>query len=243
MTDYTALLTLAVEIGCRLQESGAEIYRVEEAVQRTFQAYSVESGQVFAIPNCLIVSVVDDEGQPLTRMRRISSHGSDITRMELVYDFCRRVCRTAPDVNSALEELRTMDQKIAVFPVWMQLLGYFLGAGAFALFWGGSFWDGVAGGLCGVAIGLCLIYIGRLNVNLFIKTVIASFVSVFLASVFVQLGVGENINYITIGALMALVPGVMFTSFMRAIMAGDLVAGLIKLVEAVLTGAATPSAR
>lgn len=238
MVDYTALLMLAVEIGCRLQESGAEIYRVEEAVQRTFQAYGVESGQVFAIPNCLIVSVVDDEGQPLTRMRRISSHGSDITRMELVYDFCRRVCRTAPDVNSALEELRAMDDKIAVFPIWMQLLGYFLGAGAFALFWGGSFRDGVAGGLCGVAIGLCLIYIGRLNVNLFIKTVIASFVSVFLASVFVQLGVGENINYITIGALMALVPGVMFTSFMRAIMAGDLVAGLIKLVEALLTGVA-----
>lgn len=232
------MLTLAVEIGRRLQESGAEIYRVEEAVQRTFQAYGVESGQVFAIPNCLIVSVVDDEGQPLTRMRRISSRGSDITRMELVYDFCRRVCRTAPDVNSALEELRAMDNKIAVFPVWMQLLGYFLGAGAFALFWGGSFQDGVAGGLCGVAIGLCLIYIGRLNVNLFIKTVLASFVSVFLASVLVQLGVGENINYITIGALMALVPGVMFTSFMRAIMAGDLVAGLFKLVEAALTGVA-----
>ena len=236
--DYRALLTLTVEIGCRLQESGAEIYRVEEAVQRTFQAYGVESGQVFAIPNCLIVSVVDENGQPLTRMRRISSHGNDITRMELVYDFCRRVCQTAPDVNSALEELRAMDDQIAFFPVWMQLLGYFLGAGAFALFWGGSFRDGVAGGLCGVAIGLCLIYIGRLNVNLFIKTVVASFVSVFLAAILVQLGVGENINYITIGALMALVPGVMFTSFMRAIMAGDLVAGLFKLVEAALTGVA-----
>lgn len=238
MVEYTTLLTLAVEIGRRLQESGAEIYRVEEAVQRTFQAYGVDSGQAFAIPNCLIVSVVDDEGRPLTQMQRISARGSDVTRMELVYDFCRRVCQTAPDVNSALEQLRELDKKPSAFPVWMQLLGYFLGAGGFALFWGGSAWDGAAGGLCGVVIGLCLLWMGRLNANLFIKTVIASFVSVFLAAVLVHIGLGENINYITIGALMALVPGVMFTSFMRAIMAGDLVAGLFKLVEALLTGGA-----
>lgn len=238
MVDYSALLTLAVEIGRRLQESGAEIYRVEEAVRRTFQTYGADSGQVFAIPNCLIVSVVDDEGKPLTRMQRISPRGSDITRMERVYDFCRHVCQTAPDVNSALEQLRALDEKTPAFPVWMQLLGYFLGAGAFTLFWGGNAWDAVAGGLCGVAIGLCLMYMGRLHANLFIKTVIASFVSVFLAAALVWLGVGENINYITIGALMALVPGVMFTSFMRAIMAGDLVAGLFKLVEALLTGVA-----
>ena len=105
MVDRTALLNLAVEIGRRLQESGAEIYRVEEAVRRTFQAYGVDSGQVFAIPNCLIVSVLDEDGRPLSRLQRISSRGSDITRMERVYGFCRQVCQNAPEVNSALEQL------------------------------------------------------------------------------------------------------------------------------------------
>ena len=78
----------------------------------------------------------------------------------------------------------------------------------------------------------------RLQVNLFVKTVLAAFVSAFLAAALVQFGLGENANYITIGALMALVPGVVFTNFLRDIMAGDTVAGLIKLVEAVLTAGA-----
>lgn len=236
--DYNALLTLAVEIGRRLQESGAEIYRVEEAVRRTLQAYGVDSGHVFAIPNCLIVSIVDDEGKSLTRMERMVSRGSNVTRMERVYGFCRQVCGSAPDAAQALEQLKKMDEQTPAFPVWVQLLGYVLGEGAFTLFWGGTMWDAVAGGLCGLLIGLCLIYLGKLNINVFIKTVITTLVAVFLAALLVRVGVGVDISIITIGALMALVPGVMFTSFVRALLAGDLVAGVFKLVEALMTGAA-----
>lgn len=238
MTDNAALLTLAVEIGRRLQESGSEIYRVEESVRRTLAAYGVENGQVFAIPNCLIVSMTDRDGKPLTRMERMASRGSNVTRMERVYDFCRRVCRTTPDPSEALAQLREIDERTPHFPVWVQILGYILGEGAFTLFWGGSVWDAVAGGLCGAVIGLCLIYMGRLNANVFIKTALTTFAAVFLAALLVQCGVGEHINIITIGALMALVPGIMFTSFVRALLAGDLVAGVFKLTEALLTGGA-----
>lgn len=238
MVDHSGLLTLAVEIGRRLQESGAEIYRVEEAVQRTLQAYGVDSGQVFAIPNCLIVSVVDPEGKPITRMERMVSRGNNVARMEKVYGFCRQVCQETPDVMQAIQDLKEVDRQVTYFPLWVQLLGFILGEGAFTLFWGGGIWDAVAGGLCGLVIGLCLTYMGRLNVNVFIKTVITTFAAVFLATLLVQIGVGENINLIIIGALMALVPGVMFTSFVRALLAGDLVAGVFKLTEALLTGAA-----
>ena len=236
--NKTALLKLTVEIGYRLQESGAEIYRVEEAVRRIFQAYGVENGEVFAIPNCLIVSVVDDDERPITRLRRIPLHGTDITRMERIYDYCRKICRETPDVEGALDRLYALDEKHPEYPMWLQLLGYFLGTGAFSLFWGGTLWDALAGGICGVAIGLCLINMGRFHVNLFVKTVLAAFVSALLAVGLVHFGVGENRNFITIGALMALVPGVVFTNFLRDIMAGDTVAGLIKLVEALLTAGA-----
>ena len=37
--DYDKLLNIAVELGCRLMSSGAEIYRVEESVRRLLQAY------------------------------------------------------------------------------------------------------------------------------------------------------------------------------------------------------------
>ena len=76
--DYDKLLNCAVELGCRLMYSGAEIYRVEESISRLLQAYGLESPEVFAIPTCVIVSVTTPEGHPITRMRRIAAHGTDI---------------------------------------------------------------------------------------------------------------------------------------------------------------------
>ena len=64
--DYDKLLTLGTELGRQLMSSGAEIYRVEESVRRLLTAYGLEP-QVFAIPNCLIVSITTPEGRSLTQ--------------------------------------------------------------------------------------------------------------------------------------------------------------------------------
>ena len=52
------------------------------------------------------------------------------------------------------------------------------------------------------------------------------------------MGLGHNPDFITIGALMILVPGIAFTNAMRDIMAGDLTSGVNKVVEALLIATA-----
>ena len=54
--EYDDLLNMGTELGYQLMFSGAEIYRVEESVYRLLTAYGLQP-QVFAIPNCLIVSL------------------------------------------------------------------------------------------------------------------------------------------------------------------------------------------
>ena len=80
--DSDKLLNLATSLGCLLAESGAEISRVEESVYRLLQAYQGKDAQVFAIPSCLIVSLMAEDGRPVTRMRRISAHGTDLELLE-----------------------------------------------------------------------------------------------------------------------------------------------------------------
>ena len=220
------LLNLGAELGYELMVSGAEIYRTEDSVGRLLRAYGSGSGEVFAIPNCLIVSLMGDDGQPLTRIRRIPPHGTDVDRLERCNSLCRRLCRQTPDCLSAL-----------ALPL-MALVGYFVGALGFCLFFGGSLIESALSGVCSLSIGLCLHLMGRMGANPFFQTIAASAVSAFLAITFSKLWPGLNSDIITIGALMALVPGVCFTSALRDIMAGDMVSGLSKAAEGILIGVA-----
>lgn len=235
--DYDKLLTISSDLGYHLLMSGAEIYRVEESVRYLLGAYGVESGEVFAIPNCIIVSLASPDGKPLTRIRRVGGHGTDINKIEALNDLCRRLCREAPDLDSAAGALRAAAADRTWFSVPQQLAAYCLGTAAFCLFFGGTWLDAVVSGACGVAVGACLLFMSRLSTNLFFKTIVGGFVCGLVATGLMALGLGSHLNLIITGAIMALAPGLVITNFMRDIMVGDMISGLSKLADALLTGA------
>lgn len=234
LTELGALLDFAAEVGFQIQMAGGEIYRVEESVKRLLTAYGAEHGEVFAIPNCLIVSVSNGERDVQTRVRRVGDHGTDIYRLEAINALCRKLCREPVALEKARQELKTLLETTLRYPFWVRLLGYFTGATMFTFFFGGSLPDALCAGLCGVTIGLCQTLFGRLGANLFFRTILCSAASAVLALALVRLGLAGNVDLVTIGALMNLVPGVALTNAIRDIMVGDMVSGISKLGEAVL---------
>lgn len=233
--DYERLLSLGGELGYHLMISGAEIYRVEDSVRYLLRAYGVEDGQVFAIPNCLMVSLTLDGEKPLTVIRRIPSHGTDIERMEAFNSLCRQFCQQCPDLKEAWTTLKQVEQQSRSVPLSHRVGAFFVGASFFSLFFGGTLADALCSGLCGTAISLVQSGMNRLGTNQFFQVIGGGFVSALLAVVLTVMGLGEHAHLIIIGALMTLVPGVLLTNFMRDIMGGDMVSGLVKLSEALLT--------
>ena len=168
--DYNKLLDMVSEMGYRLMKSGAEIYRVEESMHRLLSAYGV-AGEVFAIPNCIIATLTSPERRPLTQIRRVPAHGTDIDQLERYNDLCRRLCRETPAFEEALEQMEAITRTHRVYSLPTQLAAHFLGCGMFSLFYGGTPTDGLCGGLCGMVIGLCMALMTRLGANLFFRTI------------------------------------------------------------------------
>lgn len=237
MVNVEEILDLAVEVGYQLQLAGGEIYRVEESVGRILRAYGIETGEVFAIPNCLIASA-HTGGREVTSMRRIPTHGTDIWKLEAMNDLCRKLCAVPLPVPRARRELeeKLAGEKQYAWPVI--LLAHYVAAAMFTLFFGGSWRDALCAGVCGAAIGLTLWWMDALKANLLIRTIAGGGVSALLALGFAAVGLGDSVDLITIGALMILVPGVSLTNAVRDVMVGDMVSGLSKLAEAVLVGIA-----
>lgn len=234
--DDEQLLNIATEVGYLLLASGAEIYRVEESVERILLAYGVEEADAFAIPSSLIVTV-RREGMTHTQLRRVHDRGLDLSRVQRYNDLCRRICRDTPGLPAVLQEL----EAIKATPrrgLPMQVLATALSSGAFAPFFGGSLPDALCAALIGAALRLLLWQMDRFRANSFFINIIASGFSAAMAVLAVRAGLGRQVDKIVIAAFMNLVPGVAMTNAIRDIIAGDLVAGLTKLTEALLTAIA-----
>lgn len=236
--EHEKLLNLGSELGRHLMHSGAEIYRVEESVTRLLTAYGLEP-QVFAIPNCLIVSINTPEGKALTRMCRIGSHGTDIELLEYCNDLCRRLCAAPVPVDEALEQLAALPTRRKTYSNRAVVVGHMMAAAFFAAFFGGTVRDFCCAALTGLVVALFSLY-GQplIGSNAFFRTVICSAVAAAVPMLLVAAGLGDNQDTIIIGVLMLLVPGMALTNAMREIMASDIISGVNRTAEVILVGTA-----
>lgn len=235
--DYNTLLELTTDLGYRLAMNGAETFRIEDSVRRILAAYEIES-EVFAIPNCLIVSIETHDGKPMTRMRRIGFHGNDLDNVEKYSNLSRKICAEKPEPSIARQWLTDTDSSIRSYSFSALLLGNFLGAFGFAIVFGGSLIDGVCSGISGILIGIINHFLGKLKVNPFFNTIAAAFLMAFASYTMGSLGLAHNTDMVNIGALMILVPGLVFTNAMRDIIFGDTNSGINRIVQVLLVAAA-----
>lgn len=235
--DYYALLDTVTELGYRLAMSGAETYRVEESINRVMEAYGIEA-EAFAIPNCLHVSIKTEPGKPMTRMRRIGQHGNDLDAVERYSNLSRKICAEKPDPLVAAKWLKETTASLRSYSLPVNLAGNILGACGFAILFGGNLVDCLCAGACGLVVGLVSHISEKLKANQFFRLIGASFFMALLAYCAGSVGIAANADAVIIGALMILVPGLVFTNAMRDIIYGDTNSGINRIVQVLLVAAA-----
>lgn len=236
--DYDLLLEGCCEVARQLLRFGAEIPRAEDTVRRLLAAYGLE-GEVFAIPNCVWVSASAPDGRRHTVMRRVPASSVDIEGIERYNDLSRHLCAAPPaDPGEILARCRTEAALLRRYPAALCLLGYFVGAFFFALFFSGGWAEAAAAGLAGLACGGCLMALNRAGANPFIATLASAFVLGAAAYGLGALGAPISLEITVAGSIMVLVPGLVFTNFMSDLLTGDMVAGLATFARAVLSAGA-----
>lgn len=233
--DYNVLLDLATELAYRQAMAGAETFRVEECVNHIMAAYDLKA-EVFSIPTNLIVNIETPEGDSLTTMRKIGFHGNDIDAVELYNNLSRKICREKPEPHIARQWLKDADKSRRSYGLLTYLLGHAMGALGFCYFFGGSLTDSLCAALCGVIIGIINHFLSKMKVNPFFNTIVASFLMSITAYGFSRCGI--NADMTIVGAIMILVPGLLFTNALRDIIFGDTNSGINRAVQVLLTAAA-----
>ncbi len=235
--DYDALMDMVTDFGYNLAMAGAETFRVEDSINRIFSAYGAQS-EAFVITNCMTLSMRAPDGKLYNRMRRIGFHGNDLDTVEKFNSLSRRICTEKPDLETAAKWLSETKASRSHYKLSVILLGCILGSAGFAIFFGGTLMDALCAGICGTILGLSDRFLERFKTNPFFKTIVNSFIMAIVAYITGTVGLADNTDAVIIGALMILVPGLLFTNAMRDIIFGDTNSGINRIVQVFLTAAA-----
>lgn len=227
------ILSLALDLAKSMVQCGAEINRVEETVRRICFAYGISKTEVFSIISMVYATVIEKNGKTHTQMRRIYSYAPNFDRLEQLNALSRKICAEVPDVDQAAAELKSIFVKKRRFRPTV-CLGYIIAAMSFTVFFGGTVADSVASAPIALVIYLINAYIKSTGVNRLFFTALSSAVSGFLAILFVHLGFADNANMIMIGDIMLIVPGLMLVNSVREMLCGDIMSGLLRLLESVI---------
>ena len=231
--DYDDVLDTILDIGCRLLESGAEVRRVEDTMERLCLAYGAHDVDVFSIVVLAGVTVEGPNGDHYTQIRKIGNISNSLVRIEKLNALSRRICKEKLSCEAIQAELAQID-KCRTYPFWMELIACALIAGAFTLFFGGTWLEAIASFFVGALVKLVLYLTERWLKNKFFTKFVSTFVASTLAFLAVAVGITNDVDKIIIGNIMFLIPGIGFTNALRDLFTGDNVAGLIRSIESVL---------
>lgn len=227
------VLSVALDLGKGMVKCGAEINRVEETILRICYAYGIRRTEVFSVISMMYATVFSKDGKTHTQMRRIYSNSVNFRRLENLNALSRKICAEKPDIDEVKKELDSILGDSKNFDAFT-LLGYVVAAMSFTVFFGGDLLDSVASAPIAVILYLMNIFVKARGANRLFFTAVCSALIFFMAKFFVFIGFGHNADMIMIGDVMLIIPGLMLINSVREMLCGDVMSGLLRLMESVI---------
>ncbi len=230
------ILDIGLEVGKLLLESGAEIYRVEETMNRVCSSYSkVGNVDSYVMATGIILSMEID-GKTISKVCRVKKRSVNLECIERINSLSRELQYTDYTLEEVEQKLKEIKEK-PTFKEWMMILFGGIGAGAFAMFFNGNGTEIACSILIGMLVRCIVLLLRQMKINDFLYNVLASsmigFSSYWFSTLF-----NVRMETLIISGIMLLIPGLAITNAIRDSMAGDYLSALVRAMEALFTGCA-----
>ena len=229
MDEQNKIMELAYEAGAILLENGAEISRVDETMRRIAGHYGVDDENFFVLSNGIMATA-----KGFARTKFIPIKGASLDKVVAVNQLSREVSVGKCDLEqleSRLKAIRAMRPK----PAWEQIAASAFGSAAFCIIFGGGFADSIAAFVAGLVLWGYMLFVGYRHLSRIAGAITGGLLATLLCGVMFRLGLGTHLSNMIIGAIIPLIPGVPFTNGIRDLAHEDYIAGVTRLLDALLT--------
>ena len=228
------LVETAVLAGEIMLISGAEIFRVEDTIDHILRKAGRNTAEAIVFSTGIFASLNDPSIEAITVARRVTVRNTNLNRVYLVNDVSRKLCADLMTVEEAFERLKEI-RKTVQFHQRLKDMGFVGVAVFFTLLLGGNARDCVAAAVTGAVLAVAMEISQKIRLNDFCANAFCAFLIALTTLLLERWALsGIKSDIIIIGAIMPLVPGVIFTTAIRDTLNGDYASGTARIVEAVV---------
>ncbi|MDU2582934.1 MAG: threonine/serine exporter family protein [Anaerococcus hydrogenalis] len=229
--DINKLLEITSRAGAMMLKNGAEIYRVEDTIERIIRSiYNASDIDVFATFNAMMYSFNVD-GKTYANVKRVKNRGNNLIIVDKVNSFSRKFCNHELTLDEALIELDKI-RKTTIIDPKVAIVGAVLASTAFPILVNPKdpiFLDLPVTFLVSLLTFLVYRNIEKKMYGYFIDNFVAGIMVSFLTLMIGKFFGGFNTANVIISSMMPYVPGFILTNSIRDLMSGDATSGLVGL--------------
>ena len=166
-------LDVASLAGDILLASGAEIFRVEETIERIARAYGVSSSDAFVLSSGIFLTAESGKRQEFARVRHIPLSAARLDKVTAVNQLSREIAAGKHSVKESFRILENI-KGLPYSPLPLAVLACGVGSAAFSYLFGGSPFDALTAFLCGLVLELYLHFTSTHSLSKFLTNLSAS---------------------------------------------------------------------
>lgn len=230
----TMILDTALTAGKIMMESGSEVYRAEDTMNR-IASNAGENSVSYVTATGLFIGL---KHKPYTMLENVTERSINLEKVAVTNQLSREFAEKKINLKELNHRLKHIDDEALIFPFWLQLIAAGVVSCTLMYIFGGSWLNFLPAFVIGSAgYGTSYFVKGVLDIK-YLNDFVAAFVIGLLAHAVTLIHPGFSVDYIIIGAVMPLVPGVAITNSFRDILAGHLISGMARGTEAILIAGA-----
>lgn len=232
------ILDISITAGRLILQNGGETYRCEETMISIASSLGAVEPSAFVTPTVVMLSFSDSEGKSYSRFRRITTRTLNLGIIARINELSRRLAKG--DTASNLARIRSLLSRVEGAPLHHPagvVIATALASFCFSLLFNGSLSEAFVAFCIGALMRMFLFLILPLGLTGFIVSAIGAAVVTLLSGLAFRFGLVGSTGNISIAVLMSLVPGLVIVNSIRDIIAGDLVAGSARLLDAFVIAA------
>lgn len=228
--SFEMVLDFCVELSRRMIMSGANVERVNLAIERVLSPYELNDVSIFLLPTYVSVSAKDRSGYSAVRQASIPAGGINLTRLMSLNRLSYTVNEQSPSPDRLAGLLeKASDTKDYRDPV--VLLGQICAMSCLALLFGGGIREIICAAVVTVLAHYLLVLLAipgvdKILTNALLMWIITS--AVFLLS---AAGITNKQPVVIVTALMLVIPGIPLTNAVRSMLCGNELSGGMQTIR------------